>query len=344
MTTYIVTGAFGHVGSTVVTDLLAQNKKVRALVLQNEKPSISPSAFSKAEIFTGDISDIGSLESIFDAEGEITVIHTAGIVSIENKVNPKLLSVNVEGTKNIVEMCLRRNAKLVYVSSVHAIPEGKKGEIVAETTDISPKKVSGGYAKSKAMATRAVLDAMQKGLKANIVFPSGIIGPFDSGRNHLVSLLRDFLTGKLRAVVRGGYDIVDVRDVASACIKAADSPVTGETFILSNEYCEIKSVCDYASRLTGVKPIKTVLPMWFAYMFTPIFELYYKMRKARPLYTAYSLSVVQSGSRFDHSKAANILGFKPRPLAESIADTINWLMSHCKLTPPGRLVKASTKV
>lgn len=343
MTTYIVTGAYGHLGSTITEALLSRGAKVRGLVMQNEKPAISLTEFAGAEIITGDVSDPASMERLFDAEGEKVVIHTAGIVSIANKIDKKIYGVNVLGTQNIIDLCARHGARLVYVSSVHAIPDTKKAKTIKEITRFDPGKVKGAYAKSKAIATQLVMDAAEKGLDACVVMPSGILGPFDSGRNHLVALIKDFLIGKLTSIVKGGYDIVDVRDVAAACINAADMSLRGETFILSNAYCSIKDLCDHVSGLTGVRRIKIILPVWVPYMLSPVLDLYYKLRKVRPLYTAYSLTVVQSKAAFDNSKARKVLNFRPRSIFKSIKDTVNWLLTSCKLTPPKRLIKAVSK-
>ncbi|HPG92166.1 MAG TPA: NAD-dependent epimerase/dehydratase family protein [Clostridia bacterium] len=343
MTTYIVTGAYGHLGSTIITELIRQNKKVRGLILFGEKPTIEQSVFTGAEIFEGDVTDINSLENLFDVEGEKIVIHTAGIVSIENKINKKMYEVNVTGTSNVIAMCNKHNARLLHVSSVHAIPDRPKGTKIVEIDHFDPKKVKGGYAKTKAIATNLVLQAAKNGLNASVVMPSGIIGPFDNGRNHLVALIKDFLAGKLRAVVKGGYDVVDVRDVASACITAADTAKIGETYILSNAYIGIKELCDQISQISNVKPIRNVIPIWFAYMFSPLSEAYYKIRGVRPLYTAYSLTVVMSNGVLDHSKATKELDFHPRDLNESISDTVKWLKSSCVFNAPKYVLKATKK-
>ena len=94
----------------------------------------------------------------------------------------------------------------------------------------------GPYAKTKAEATQAVLEAVKQGLNAVVVHPSGIIGPYDNGNNHIVKLAKDYISGKLLAGVIGGYDFVDVRDVAKGCIAAVDKGEVGECYILSNRF------------------------------------------------------------------------------------------------------------
>ena len=68
-----------------------------------------------------------------------------------------------------------------------------------------------------------------------------------------------------------------------------------------------------------------VLPMWMAKMAAPLIGGICRIKKHRPLYTRYSLYTLQSNDRFDHTKATAELGFKPRDLFQTIADTIAWM-------------------
>ncbi len=329
---YIVTGAFGHLGSTIVKTLLEQGKRVRCLVLEHEKPCMDISVFNNVEMVVGDVTKKETLLPLFYGEDEKVLIHTAGIISIEGKISPLMRNVNINGTRNVIELCSENKTKMIYISSVHAIPAKKKHQSMTEINSFDPNTVKGGYAKTKAIATQMVLDAVNEGkLNAVVVHPSGIIGPYDCGKNHMVSMISDFLTGNLRAVVKGGYDMVDVRDVANAAINATEEGKNGNTYILSGVYCPLTTLVDKLHNITKIKKIKTVLPMWFAWVFVPLCELYYKIRGVRPLYTAYSLSVIVSNSNFDNTKAKNELGFNPRSLDETLTDTVDWLVNHCKV-------------
>ena len=100
--------------------------------------------------------------------------------------------------------------------------------------------MNGAYAKTKAEATQAVLDAARRGLNAVVVHPSGIIGPYNRSSNHIVQPIDMDISGKLPAGVVGGYDFVDVRDVAKGCLKAAEQGRSGECYILSNRYFTVQ--------------------------------------------------------------------------------------------------------
>lgn len=325
MTRYIITGAAGHLGSTVARLLLERGAVVRGLLLHGEQPVVPG-----AEYIHGDVLEPDSLAPLFRREQDekLAVIHTAGIIDVTGKMSQRLYDVNVIGTKNIVALCSKYHVdKLVYVSSVHAIPETGKPVVQAEVREFSPDWVVGGYAKTKAEATQAVLDAANHGLPAVVVHPSGIIGPYDEGRNHLVQMVRDFMEGKLPVCVKGGYDLVDVRDVAAGCILAAKYGHIGECYILSGEYQGIREILDIAGAMCGRKA-PFLLPMPLIQLAEPILSVLARKTGHRPLYTQYSLNTVKSKTRFSAQKARNELGYTARDTRISIQDTVQWFRDH----------------
>ena len=178
--------------------------------------------------------------------------------------------------------------------------------------------------KTKAKATQIVLDTAKSGLNAVVVQPSGIIGPYDTQSNHLVQLISDYIKGKLPACVRGGYDLVDVRDVAAGCLSAAEKGRSGECYILSNRHYEIKDVLNMVQAVYGGRHIP-VLPMWMAKAAVPFMQWYAHLKKIRPLYTKYSLYTLTSNDRFSHDKATMELGYRPRDLYQTVRDTVAWI-------------------
>ncbi len=322
---YLITGAAGHLGSTVIGMLAGQDCEVRGLVLPEEQAEDT----GNITFYKGDVTKPESLRPLFENRHgrETYVIHTAGIVDIQNDVSPLIYNVNVNGTKNIIRLCKEYAVKrLVYVSSVHAIPE-EKGAVIREADSFTPETVTGGYAKTKAEATEAVLEAAKSGLEAVVVHPSGIIGPYCSRGNHIVQLISDYISGKLPACVQGGYDFVDVRDVAAGCISAAQNGVSGNCYILSNRHYEIKEILSMIKAEYGGRKLP-VLPLWVAKAAAPFFEVYAKIRHIRPLFTKCSLRTLSSNDRFSHEKAAKDLNFRPRDICLTVRDTVTWLKKH----------------
>ncbi len=323
---YIITGAIGHLGNTLVRMLKDRGETVRGLIL----PTESAEDCANVQYIHGDVCDKDSMEPLFaDTAGkDVYFIHTAGIVDISGDINDRLYKVNVLGTKNVAEICLEHHVKrLVYVSSVHAIPEKENMGVMQEVNHFSDDAVVGGYAKTKALASQLVLDATSKGLNAVIVHPSGILGPYDlSGGhgNHMVQLVYDYISGKLPACVKGGYDFVDVRDVAIGCLEAAERGRPGECYILSNRHYEVKDLLKMLKSICGGRRLP-VLPMWMAKAAAPLLGWIAKLKKERPLYTKYSLYTLKSNDKFSHDKATSELGYKPRDLYQTLKDTVAWL-------------------
>ncbi|MGJ4849652.1 NAD-dependent epimerase/dehydratase family protein [Bacillota bacterium Meth-B3] len=326
---FLITGGYGHLGSNLVQLLLSEKKKVRIFDRAGRACISAPEGL--LETVTGDIRNKQDLECLFDGlQGcDVFVIHCAGIVSIASKEDKIVRDVNVNGTKNIVDLCLKhRVERLVYVSSVHALPEKRKGETITEVSSFDPDNVVGLYAKTKAEASQMVLDSCECGLDAVIVHPSGIIGPGDYAVGHTTRLLVDYLNGKLTGGIAGGYDFVDVRDVCQGILKCVEHGRCKEAYILSSRYIAIKEILDQLSNISGRKPMKNYLPLWFIKPMAPLAELYYKIRKVKPLFTSYSLYTLKSNADFSHEKATRELGYQPRELSVTLRDTYDWLKQN----------------
>lgn len=323
---YFVTGATGFLGKAVVQRLLTKAADIYALVMKDDP--LAGTLPNGIHVCVGNVCDPSSLDSFLNgADGQSCVIHCAGIVSVASRPGEQLYKVNVGGTKNIVSACISHSVgKLVYVSSVHALTEKPKGiEIDAETDAFNPDRLVGDYAKSKAMATRIVLDAARASLDASIVLPSGIIGPGDTAGGSITELLLSFLAGKLPIAVKGGYDFVDVRDVAAGIVSCAEKGVRGKCYILSGHYATIRDILETVAGSTGIKKAVSYIPIALAKIVAPFYELDSIRRKKKLFFTPYAVHVLQSNARFSKKSSENDLGYTPRSLKETLLDTVKWL-------------------
>ncbi len=330
---FIITGADGFLGNNIIRKLECDREnQIRALVLPGSQARSLEGL--NCNIYYGDVTKPATLGEVFTlpADAEVYVIHCAAIVYIKTKYNPLMQEVNVNGTLNVAKKTLEAGAKMVYVSSVHAITEKPDGEAMTEIDVFEPEKVEGQYAKTKAeTANRLLAMTREEGLNACIVHPSGLIGPNDFGSSHLTQLVIDCINGRLVAGVKGGYDFADVRDVADGIISACFKGKKGECYILSNRYIEIKELLAAITAAGGKKPVKHILPMWIAKLTAPLAELYYALLKQPPLYTRYSLYTLGSNARFCNDKAKRELGYKTRPLEDTLRDSVAWLEEHVRI-------------
>lgn len=325
---YLVTGATGFLGRVVAEELVRRKAQVHALVLHDDPyTDLLP---KEVRTVIGDVCDKSSLSDFFaDADSRTCVIHCAGIVSVASRPGPRLYQVNVGGTWKVLRQCMEHDVgKMVCVSSVHAIPEKPKGCIISEDCEFSPGLVDGDYAKSKAAATELVFDAAERGLNASIVFPSGIIGPGDLQGGSFTSMAKSFLSGKLPFAVRGGYDFVDVRDVARGILACSESGEPGKGYILSGHYVTIRRMLQLVGKAAKLKYRSLCLPLGLARLAAPYYERR-SLRERKPLFfTPYSVSVLASNGQFSHAAASERFAYQPRPIEETLGDMTAWLLNQ----------------
>ena len=326
---FIVTGAAGHLGSYVVRELLANGYPVRALVLANETcPDFIDVNRHLLVEYTGNVCDPTSLIQLFDnaLSAKFIVIHCAGIVSITKKEDRRVYDVNVSGTANIIEACKSYHVqRLVYISSVHAIPPLPRGQIMREVKSFDPDAVPGYYDKTKAIATQLVLDAAGSGLDAVVIHPSGIIGPHGLPTGNMAQLITLYVRGKLPVAIHGGFDFVDVRDVANGIVAAAEQGKSNECYLLSNRFVDLREMFDILSEACGMKKLKLYLPLWLVKAFAPFAEMYYRLAHKTPLFTRYSLETLSNNAMYSHEKASRDINYSTRPLQETFTDTALWI-------------------
>ncbi|MEW6094668.1 MAG: SDR family oxidoreductase [Chloroflexota bacterium] len=321
----LVTGATGHIGNVLVRKLLEQGEKVRALIWRGEDTSsIRDLELERVE---GDVLDPESLRPAL--EGVDTVYHLAGLISIMPGRQPFVWKVNVEGTRNVLEAARRANVRrLVYTSSIHAIQRAPHGVEMDETLGFDPNNPYGEYDRSKAAASLEVQKAAQSDLDAVIACPTGVIGPNDFRGSEMGEVIRGAAQGRPMFYVEGAYDFVDVRDVADGLIAAARHGRRGESYILGGHKISVRDLLKTVREVTGkaFASIKIPFPLAeFAAKFTP---WYYQKTKAKPRFTPYSLEVLQSNADISHAKAKRELDYEPRPVIETIADTVRWYFEN----------------
>lgn len=317
----LVTGATGHVGNVLVRELLAQKQRVRAMVLPNDNCASLEGL--EVEYVVGNVLDPASLDRAMD--GVDVVYHLAGVISILPGAETLMRRVNVEGVRNTAQAALRANVRrMVHISSIHAFKRMPHGICIDENIPFAPDSPAGAYDRTKAEGTLAILEAVEQGLDAVIVCPTGIIGPYDYLDSEMGNVIRNFTRKRLHFLVKGAYDFVDVRDVAKGLILAAEKGRAGETYILSGARIEIAQIKQVVQEVAGIRTPHIVAPMWLAELIAHIAEPFYRLTHAIPKFTQYSLRTVRDNCNFSHTKAETELGYTPRPLRESIADVLRW--------------------
>ncbi|MFC1909890.1 NAD-dependent epimerase/dehydratase family protein [Chloroflexota bacterium] len=331
----VVTGATGHTGANIVRALLSQGRPTRALVHVNCK---AIEGLSNVEVIHGDILD---LESLLDAfAGAEVVYHLAAHISILNDEWQLIESVNVTGTRNVVEACLLcKVRRLVHFSSIHSMSQAYIDIPLDESCSLVESQRSPPYDRSKAAAEKEVHKGIERGLDAIIISPTAIIGPYDYKPSYFGEALIRMANNKLPVLVAGGFDWVDVRDVIKGAMRAEERAPTGAKYILSGHWVSLHDMALLVEQISGVPAPNFVCPMWLARASAPIISAFDHLAGRRPLYTAVSLKALRDNRSISHQKATQELDYHPRAFRETLIDTLKWFDDTGRLAHPLRTIR-----
>ena len=326
--TTVVTGAAGHVGANLVRMLLDRGEPVRAVV----RRSTAALEGLPVERVTADVCDPASLLRAF--EGARCVLHLASLISITGDRDGRVFATNVAGARNVARAARAAGVeRMVHVSSIHAFRQ----DPLHEPIDEGRARVEGpghpAYDRSKAAGEAEVLAEVAAGLDAVIVNPTAIIGPHDYGPSRMGRFIQQVATRKLPALVPGGFDWVDVRDVCDGILAAAERGRTGENYLLSGQWRPVEQVARLVTELAGV-PLPPTVPLWAAHVGAPFIELWGRARGSEPLYTRESLAALAANRTIRNDKARRELGYAPRPPEDAFEAAYRWFVDAGKI--PGR--------
>lgn len=336
----LVTGGTGLVGSHLLYKLLKTSNKVRAIYRREHKLALVKKVFSyysadyeslfdQIEWVDADITDIPALQRAF--QDIDYVYHCAAFVSFEPDKYHVLRKINIEGTANVVNLCLSHQVKkLCYVSSIAAIGHQQNPQqLITEDTNWNQDADNSVYAITKYGAEIEVWRGTQEGIDAVIINPGIIIGPgfWNSGGSS--SLIKKIYKG-MPYYTHGVTAYVDVDDVVRAMVLLMQSPIKNERFIVISENLSFKEFQQQTALALGVKPAsKEATPLilglgwrldWLNRLLTG------KRRRLSRQMTRSARSI----TKYDASKIKNALDFKFKPMQVSIEDTCQLFLDDLK--------------
>ena len=315
----VITGASGLVGGNLVRALLAQGRPVRALV-HHDRRAI---AGLDIETATADLTNLESLEA--GIHGAKVVYHLASSISIRMDNWEEMQRINIEGTRNVVEACLRSGVeKLIYFGSIHSYRQYPFDQPVDEDRPLLSDERLPPYERSKAAAELIARQAPDRGLATVIIIPTAILGPYDFRPSYLGQALQMLANGRIPALVQGGYDWVDVRDVVKGALQAERLAKSRARYILSGHWRSLRDVAQVTARVSGGSAPPFTVPIWAAKAFHPAMAKLAQINGSQPLYTKSMLGAMRSNRQISHARATRDLGYTPRPFEQTIQDTLDW--------------------
>ena len=319
MKNVLVTGGTGCVGSNLAAALIERGYCVS--ILRREHSDLRAIAGIGVEHRFGDLRDLSSLQAAM--RGCDTVFHTAAIVSHQKKKWELQLEVNVIGTRNIVEACVRTGIeRLIHTSSVAAIGYPAGGRLATEETDFNwPQRT--GYRYSKHLAEKEVMAGVQRGLHAVMVNPSVIVGERDV-HFHGGQLIRDIKKGRVPLYISGGMNVVYVGDVVRGHIQAALAGKNGERYILSGENLTHKEIFRRTAGIVGGRGPIAELPLPLLRTTARIIEGVSDILGIEPLITTDLVTNAGKLNWYSCEKAQRELDYRITPFDETIRAAYRW--------------------
>jgi len=314
-----LTGASGHIGGNLARALLDAGHEVRAIARSDTRAIDG----LDLEIVHGDVLDTDSLLRAF--VGADVVHHLAGRISITGDRDGMVERVNVEGVENVIRACREASVgRLVHYGTLHSYDPDPPDETIDETRHLARPGRGTAYDVTKAEGQRRVLEAASDGLDAVVAVPAAVLGPHDHKPSRAGEMLLDLARGSMPALVDGGFNWVDARDVALGGMAAAEHGRAGEAYLLCGRWASLAELAQMVSESQGGSKIPWVTPMWLARTWAPFSATFVQLMSRRPRYTSEALLALRGHHNVSHEKAAKELEYVPRPLEETVRDSLAW--------------------
>jgi len=322
----LVTGGTGLVGSHLLYKLISNNENVRAIYRTEKKLKIVENVFSiyskdykslfnKIEWVKTDLLDISSLSEAF--KNISYVYHCAAFVSFEPDKYHLLRRTNIEGTANIVNLCIANNInKLCYTSSIAAIGETINNNDITEKTEWNSETDNSVYAITKYGAEIEVWRGSQEGLDVVIVNPGVILGPgiwrYGSG-----SFFSKIFKG-IPYYTSGLIGLIDVEDVVNIMMQLTKSDIKNERYILVSENWTYKRFFQTIANNLNVKQPSKKAKNWQLQIVWRLDWLFHKLKGRRRRLTKQLVNSFKNESFYSNKKIIKALDYEFKPIDKSI--------------------------
>src|SRR6185369_2658093 len=302
----------GTVGHAIARALLADGRAVRALVRDVERArELVP---DRVELVAGDVTDAKSVRRA--VEGCDVVYHASGLPEQWLPDPATFRHVNYEGTRHVLEAALAENVRsFLYTSTidVFVMPHGQP----FDETHLDPEPKATPYERSKQEADRLVTAALERGLPARFVHPSGVYGPapVTTGVNDFI---RRLVRGEIPMLLPGGMPVVFAADVARGHLLAEHRAPVGARFILSDSYLSLQEIARAVQEHVPAARVPAILPRWVAKAVSTTGELWARFSGMAPLIPSGQLHFLTLAAHPSAGRARRELGWEPTTFVEGL--------------------------
>ena len=321
----LVTGVTGLVGSAVVRKLVARGREVRAMV----EPGATLRTLDglDVELVRADVRDRDAVHRAHD--GVNVVYHLAAIYKLWLPDAKVMYDVNVEGTKNVLFAAMRAGVdRVIHTSSIAAVGFAEPGALADESTEFNYWDDADHYIRSKWLSERDALRFAAEGVPVVVVNPAFVFGERDSGPTPTGGFIVEALRRRVPGYASGGFNAVDVEDVAEAHVLAEERGRVGERYIAGGHNVTYKEFYQAVTEVAGLPAIKRKIPGSLAYSIGMGMEAVARIQQTAPLITRKAAWYTARRAFFDTTKARSELGMPTTPLRDTIAKAIRWFRDH----------------
>ncbi|BCI55846.1 NAD-dependent dehydratase [Mycolicibacterium litorale] len=317
MSTALVIGANGFLGSHVTRRLVTDGHDVRVMVRPTAKTiGIDDLAVQR---FTGDIWDDETLREAMTGCDDVyyCVVDARGWL----RDPAPLFRTNVDGTRNVLDVAVGIPLRRFVFTSSYVTVGRRRGRRATEADAVDVRRVT-PYVRSRVQGEELVLRyARERGLPGVAMCVSTTYGSGDWGRTPHGAIIAGAALGKLPFVMSGiELEAVGVDDAARALILAAEKGRVGERYLISEKMISNADVARIAAEAAGVAPPARSIPLPVSYALAALGSAKSRLRGTDERMSLESLRLMRAEAELDHGKAVRELGWQPRPVEESIRE------------------------
>ena len=329
----LITGGTGFVGSHTVAAVLDAGHDVKLLVRSPERvrSSLAPFGIERPiDAVAGDVTEPETVERALD--GCDAVVHGASVFTMDARGGDLMRQVNVAGTETVLGAAVRRGLDpVIHVSSeLSLLPPA--GRTLTPEAPVHPPPERYAYCNTKGMSELVARRLQEEGSPVVSVMPPSLWGPHDPHLGEGQLLARNVLRRYIPAVPPGGLQIADVRDVAQVLAATIEPGRGPRSYLLAGHYVAMRDVLRTLGRLTGRRFPAVTLPPSVMIGFGSLADVVQRRTKARLPWSRESVWILNCAARCDDGRVREELGLTPRPIEETFADTVRWLLAAGHVT------------
>lgn len=319
-----ITGATGFVGSHIARYLLTSGHRLTALRRDTSQMTLCADIEHQIRWVHGDLSEITFLQDEIGSQD--VFVHAAAMVSLASKDHRRMFRVNVEGTKNMIDLASRMQVEqFVHISSVAALGMDEQGRTDESTIWSYQDGDTNQYSVSKFYAEQDVWRAHAEGMAVSILNPSVVIGPGDWSANSSRMFTR--VDAGMPLYPSGTVGVVDVRDVALAVGLVIEQSVKGEQYVLNGANVSFQHLFSEIAQELDVKPPKRVLTPLIGSLYSALTRIlsWFGLAEHITRQMIRSSAIVH---KYDSTKSRDQLGLTYRDWQVTVRDTARAYLKH----------------